>query len=481
MRDPYHDPALPPWQFRLTAEDGGFSCATGAGTEVVELRDADDAPAGWLFGYPIDLDGKTMLTAAAPHRLAQHRGEDTDAFAEAVLSSLGGRFTWLFVTDGVARIYLDCGGSVPVVYDPEAKIAGTTATAILRDDEYEDRFDRALYDAMRIDRDGYFPAGLTAHRGVIRLLPNHYLDLETWMARRHWPDGPIPKLDDPDAGLDRLIATLRGQLEALIAGPQRVAQALTAGQETRMLLGVARPYRDQIDFVTVVGGDRHAIDSIMSRKIAAEEGLSHRELTRVRSSAEERDALIRRGGHAIAEANSWYAPSILPIAESHRFFGGAGGELARGFFWQPGDTDATEITPDRLTDRLGQPRVPALRDAMAQWIAGLPQGISALDVLDLAYVEHRMGPWSGAQFCNDPTLVRYAPLMTVPTARIMLGLPDDWKRQERMAVRVLEKTWPELGRFPYNSAGWFRDRLSKLQRVLSDPGLILRKLRKRRK
>ena len=58
------------------------------------------------------------------------------------------------------------------------------------------RFDKYLFDALGVDGEGWFPAELTAHHGLHRLLPNHYLDRHSWSVQRSW-SGPESPARDP--------------------------------------------------------------------------------------------------------------------------------------------------------------------------------------------------------------------------------------------------------------------------------------------
>jgi hypothetical protein len=122
---------------------------------------------------------------------------------------------------------------------------------------------------------------------------------------------------------------------------------------------------------------------------------------------------------------------------------------------------------------------PDLNDALAVWLDGL-KSVDSLTILDLAYQEHRDGAWYAAQFCSDPGLLRQAPLLTTRSAALMMQLPTDWKRTHRLSHEVVARQWPELEQFPYNSLGYLRDRVMKLRRVIADPQIVLKKLRKLR-
>ncbi len=444
---------------------------------AVPVMDAAGTPVGTVFGFPTYLPHKKVMRGT--YQLDETLGADVDAFVEKVLTSVVGRFLWVFTHQDIARIYLDCAGLVSCVYDPALQVAASTAHAMLNDDQYDARFDASLYDRLRVRREGWFPAGLTAHKGVSRLLPNHYLDLQRFEVHRHWPNAPVPRTDSPQDAIAELIEIVRDQIEALIGAEKKVAMALTAGHETRMLLGIVRPLLSDIEHVTVTGADRHSVDTMMARRIAKAEGLRHMELPRRTASEAARDLYIRRGGHCVTDSNSYYAPSVHPIAPTHNFVGGLGGEVARAFLWQDADRPDTDMPATRLIGRFGLPNETELREPLEAWLKTVPSD-STLDVLDLAYIEHRMGPWSGGQFYNDPTLVRYAPMFTRRTTELMLSLPDDWKRGQWMSGEALRQTWPELSKYPYNSAGKLRDTFAKVQRVIDDPGIVVRKLRKMR-
>lgn len=471
------------WQYRISDSPaqgaiaiGNMFLQVGDGLKATHLTDVNGTDVGILLGFPIDLPARRMIEGhwQSPAGL----GRDPDAFVAETMRILGGRFLWIFRAQDVMRIYPDCSAQVPCVFDPEARYAGSTAYALMTDDEYDARFDAALFDELGVNGEGWFPAGLTAHHGLHRLLPNHYLDLNTWAAHRFW-SGPETAIADPDRVVQEITEIVQAQIEALVDGPKRVAMALTAGHETRLLLACARPYLDRLDFVTVTGGDRHEMDTVMAMRIAGDLGLSHLKLPRTEATPQQRGLFIRRGGHCNADSNARFHPSVWPISESHVMVGGTGGEVARAFFWRDSDTPQTPLTADMLEARFGMARSEQLNDRLVEWLKDL-SGIDSRQVLDLAYLEHRDGGWYAVQFCCDPTLVRQAPLLTTRSVELMMQLPAEWKRESRLGHEIIARLWPELAQYPYNSLGKWRDMMAKLRRVISDPRLVLKKMRKMR-
>lgn len=479
------DQELEPWQYRLVDEAepearsvGPYWLRTAPDLPICTVRDGAGTELGVLLGHVIDLDARRLVADhwTTPGRFAP--GDDPDRFVLTARRSLGGRFLWIFAAGKRVRIYPDCSAQVPCVYDPAARIAGSTADALFDTAAYEGRFDPALYARLGIEGEGWYPAGLTAHRGLSRLLPDHVLDLDDWTVRRTWPAAALETTAVPEAGIDEMVDLVRAQIEALLDGTKRVGLALTAGHETRMLLACARPWLDRIDFITVAGGDRHRADTVIADRIAADLGLNHIVLPRQEATEAERQGFIRRGGHCNADSNARFHPSVWPIASSHCFLGGLGGEIGRAFLWRASDEPATPITTQALLGRLGLPNEERLLAALEAWRAGLPAGTDSFGLLDLAYHENRNGPWYAVQFCADPTLVRFAPLMTDRGVELMLRLPPDWKRASRLGHEVIARYWPELARYPYNSLGRLPDLMQRLRRAAADPRVILKKLRK---
>jgi len=128
---------------------------------------------------------------------------------------------------------------------------------------------------------------------------------------------------------------------------------------------------------------------------------------------------------------------------------------------------------------MGLPPDPDCMKAVDTLLNSMP-GTNGLQKLDLLYAEDRHCAWYAAQFCSDPTLVRQAPMLTAQAVEMMFQLPTDWKRGARLGHAVVARAWPELAKLPYNSLGPWRDRYYKLRRALSDPQVVVKKLRKMR-
>lgn len=202
-------------------------------------------------------------------------------------------------------------------------------------------------------------------------------------------------------------------------------------------------------------------------------------LPRKNADTDQQELFLRRGGHCHGDSNVKFHPSVWPLAREHVFVGGLGGEIGRAFLWRDTDTANLDVSTELLVTRFGLRRSDKAAAALDAWLTELKTefGTNGLDILDLAYIENRMGPWANVQFCADPTVVRYAPMFTYETSALMRGLPADWKRNGTLGIAMIQRLWPELSQYPYNSLGPLRDIWVKIQRVMANPAMVAKKLR----
>ena len=65
-------------------------------------------------------------------------------------------------------------------------------------DRYESKLDTNSLNKLGMPGSGlWFPSGITAHDGLCRLMHNHYLDLDQWFTKRHWPLDELKMSEEP--------------------------------------------------------------------------------------------------------------------------------------------------------------------------------------------------------------------------------------------------------------------------------------------
>lgn len=417
----------------------------------MEIRDERSAAVGWLIGDAISAEGEFLH---APVSLAA-----TDAAAvPAWLNGLGGRFVCVLAAGAEPAVYLDAGGGLGVVYSARDRLLASTLTLLTAAASSGKEIFRQSITAFPSEKPNQFiPGGLTAHPGIRRLLPNHHLDLIHWQAVRHWPCREIARVSerDTDGPLEEIAAALR---QTILATARRgpIFCGLTAGRDSRMLLACARDAVDDCAFFTfdyraTHGPQRdHAIDLHIAEELARRFGLRHRILhPRPAPESLKNDYLLRIGyAGNWGKAQDFYEACAQQADLRATLLCGFAGEVGRGYYWHDGD-DRSHLTAPELLQRMIGMAPPALCPALEEWMAGLPFVDHHL-LLDLLYLEHRLGTWAGPHLYGAASFRRkIVPLADPRIFRAMLSLPVEFRRQQRMAHGVIERQWPELLAVPF--------------------------------
>ncbi|MBB3318091.1 MULTISPECIES: hypothetical protein [unclassified Rhizobium] len=438
----------------------------------VEVLDASGRSIGLFLGTVIDTDAEEILTSSIRLDDSLDQINDIDQWVEEQIYRLAGSFVFVLDTTSAQRIYLDANGSNSLVYDPQTKTAAATTALLLDPAAYRQRFDNELYRGLTVDEDGWFPAGLTAHTGIRRLMCNHYLDMETMQTVRHWPAGKIEEAKN----LSEPVALIVDKVERTIRAIQRTGlgtMALTAGNETRLLLGCCRSFAGDIDFVTVKAPGAE-LDVTRSRELARRFDLKHRLLEYVEADANGARAWQMRVGHCITGSNMTMHPSVEPL-NGRIFIGGLGGEIGRGFLWLNSEQGIAIDAPG-IVSRLKLPQHPLLLKEVQRWLEPL-RHYDSLFLLDLAYMELRMSCWAFSQSYAAPRIVEVNPLVSRDIYMAMLSVPPSLRRNNGLIVQGIQQTWPELLSLPINRYGDWRDRARIARNAMASPNRAIRKIR----
>ena len=443
--------------------------------ELASVLDAQGEQIGYLLGVGISaIDAKRHRdTISLKKSISTY--QDIDAFVENEVYTLSGTFIFVLDIIGVQRAYLDACGSLSAVYDPERNIFASTATAFLDLADYKKRFRQDLYSHLRILGEGWFPAGLTAHVGVERLLVNHYLDLNSWQTRRHWPTGSIKPVADPVEACREIGAIARGVIDACIADGSTVI-ALTGGNETRLLLSVLKDCATSLPFATVESA-KTLRDVVITKKLVDRFGLQQILLPVVQADDDGAWDWHSRAGHCVGDVNMRTYPSIAPLSEYNYFIGGLGGEIGRGFFWKNDDKSKDSVSISRLVGALGMPPHKDVRTAIEKWYKTVPD-MDIFTTLDIAYIELRMGCWGFPQCYSANYAEELHPLIGRRTFTLMMSLPPQWRQEQRFITETIRLYWPELLEYQINKYGDYRDYTEPARRALRNPRGILKKLRR---
>ncbi len=383
---------------------------------------------------------------AAPKATAPKAG--TPELRLRDLGEMGGR--WIYLDRDEVRH--DPLGSCSVVYGTEAEVVASSTAVIPPDLLRRDAGLEAAFDLP--EKDGWYPFGLTPYANVRRLLPNHVLRLGSLTPVRV----PAPGVENRDGqdgqALDTIARNLREQLQALAAA-NLLTVGLTAGNETRMLLAGLRGATDAALFFTLhTAGIEHArarqLDVYAGCRLAEQFGLDHVVIPRLRSAEAER-LWFERTGRCVSGGplNKSVSKRILPPERVD--VRGLGGEVGRAYYYRLGDRPDTALPVETLTTRLGLPRHEAVLRAGREWV-GSAEVRDAYDLLDLLYLENRVGCWASTHALGDVTTQTCIwPLNQASTVRAMRSLSYEAKTQDRMGPLVVKRLWPELLDVPINT------------------------------
>lgn len=423
------------------------------GTRVGALLGLAVTPQGELVSSAVTLaDGAATEDSSSGDAAAGNvTGGDTVKAFEQYVSQLAGRFVAVLITPTARRVYFDPCGQFPAVYNAAARRVGASPCLVADDAGATN----ALAARLNVRKnDVFFPFGCTSFDDVERLLPNHYLDLMTTGPVRHWPMGPIERIEDSDdAAIENLVAQIAEKTAAnlaAVAGRYPVYLSLTAGRDSRMLLAAARPVRERVRcFLARLPDDTAAQDQRVAKKIAARAGLELDIFDEVAASEEQLELWQLRTGYCVGGRTNHIVATMMQIEAERVFLPGLCGEIGRAYYWKEADFAADRFSAGELVSRLKVPAEAQFVEGAKEWIDNLPSN-DVFETLDLLYIEQRLGCWAGPTHFGHVGNLRMLPLSDRAIIGAMLRLPARYRFDRRLARDMIGRLWPELLRYPFN-------------------------------
>jgi hypothetical protein len=430
-----------------------------------------DKCVGYLLGEAFrksggDRDGAIALemtngTAAKPAEIMNYLHE-----------SLLGSYLAFMEVEGDEWVFLDPFGSYPCVYDLEAGVIASTAYAALQSEgAYSRRFDTALMKVTKLEADDWLPSGTTAHRGLRRLLPNHGLRAGSLTAIRLWPKSMSCLSNAP--ALSSVIAALKASCEAAASLPGPVYLPLTAGYDSRTVLSAAAGLPKQIEAFTL--HTNSIVDLQVARRLAELSDMPHHTLKIDYASDEQQRQWVHRNGHCVGGINMALHPTLDSFKKPSTLLAGGGGEVARAFYWAGADRGDQTIGPSELLLRMKLRPVRSTIESTHQWLKSL-DGFDRFTILDLAYVEQRMGAWASPQrysSLNHP--VSISPFCGREYVLLALTASPEARRNRSLQRSIIEALRPDLSGMRFNSFGDWRDVYALTTKL--HPTKVIRKMR----
>ena len=448
---------------------GGWHFAAHPEARVHALRAADGSALGWAVDVLAQLgpDGDgvpeatlTLPVGADPSPEDLERalyGRDAAGLNEDG-HGLEGRWAALVIAPSLRRVYVNPTGSL--VYSPQHRAVATSHNLIPgleRDEALSRAFDP-------LAKGHIYGFGLTAHRGLRRLLSNHVLDLDTFEPRRHWPVGEMPAYRSGHEGVGRVVAHTRRLLRTVFAVHPRVARlSLTAGRDSRAMLAILRPFLPgqatglaeaplDVFVFTKSGPTRgHRMDVAAARRVARLARLPHHVLPNApRDGSDVLKRFVR-----IGEARAGPMLFLSPVGRDPERLSltGMNGAIGRGIYWPRLGFTTADLGPELFARFAKAPKIPAVFAAADAWRDGLPAAMRdhVPTVMELLYVEHREGSWSAPlAYMHEQAGHNLTPFRGPHNIGAMLRLPVPYRARREFQHDIVRAEWPELMAVPFN-------------------------------
>jgi hypothetical protein len=447
---------------------GNWILATHPSLPVINLKSSHSKLfMGWLLGYPISLSEKRVLTVKNLECPDSHWLE-----AENWLYSFAGRYLGiLYLGNKSPRIYPDPSSSLAAIYSSSLEVVCSTCSAICKG-RCDNDWASDLVEAA--EKRGWYPFGLTPHRTLYRVLPNHYLDCGSWETFRCWPfPGGIDVVKDSSDYIRGIFENIKSTIAAVNHFGAYIT--LTAGADSRMVLACAREEIIKSTFLT--GGKN--LDSHIAGILAKRFGLKHIVVELIKTTMVEQEKRLFVCG---------YCTDIGGLTKQGRDSGllnkgkiillGLGGEVGRGSSWRERALEGDSISSRKLVSIMGFPLTPKLINHAEHWLQGM-ENFSTCQLIDLAYLEQRLGCWGGPNryFYDARGFVEIYAFNHRNIYRSFLRLPHG-KEINRLglAKELIREFWPELLSVPINEYTGFRKIDKLLRKILHDLFVDVRSL-----
>jgi hypothetical protein len=309
--------------------------------------------------------------------------------------------------------------------------------------------------AFRQNREYWWPGNGSAYKEIAHLPPNRSVNLRTRSVRRYWPDADLPKRSI-DEVLEGICRTLSGMFRS---GARRfeLAQALTSGVDSRLLLAASREVSERISYVTVrqlCMRDNHA-DLHTPALLLSRLGLTHHI---IRSSVVTDPEFIKLFKMNTPLAHDHYAPDAQAIL---RYFGltkvcvvGAASEIVRDPTVGTERSIRGNITPLEISRELySTGNHPYAVREIEKWFAELGD-VRNVDLDTIFYWEQREGNWRAMNQVEFD--IAWKDILVPNNCRRLLADMLSVRERDRrrpkdvLYKRLISELWPEVLSEPMN-------------------------------
>ncbi len=350
-----------------------------------------------LLGYILDPDAPDASDADIVQDLAESVSAGADLFKR--LETLGGRYLLLLARPGHSPLLVgDASGTLSAFYAVAERETWCAAQSDLLADlhGFEPDPEAAEFIAGRraLVEEFQWPLDTTLYAQVRRLLPNHYLDLESAQVRRYWPSRPLA-----ERSVQAVARPVALRMQALMAAAARrfdLVVRVSASMDSRLMLAATAGSLDRVEFYSGLSKQRgvNHPDLAIPRQMLAGTSARHHVIPN--------DGTVDAAFAKVFDASLQHGhPQRVPgLGRQLEYFKltrvavlGNVSENARSKYLSRKHRPLPQsgLTP-QLCGSLSQMEEPFAVRAYARWLADVPE-VPGYDKRDLLFWECRTGSW----------------------------------------------------------------------------------------
>jgi hypothetical protein len=378
------------------------------------------------------------------------------------LNFMSGRFVLIIQGNGRRIILNDAMGFRQVFYYIDKKnkcwcASQPSILAELLDIELDQDLQRGLQSIPTFARgeEYWYPGDMTAYKGIVHLTPNHYYDFKENKKVRYWPSTKITSLSVEEC-VEKVAFLLRGIYSGAIKR-FKIAQTITCGLDSRILLAASRMHCGDIYFFTHTHKklDVSGNDIVIPSKMLLKLGLEHHIAFHIDVIDPVFEGFYRRNVSMARKEKERNAYAIFrhfaDLGKEYVVINGVGGEITRQFFFLPKFVQINGLTLSALSGMGTNKTSSYLFD---RWLQG-SELIKDLgyNLLDLFYWEQRVGSWAAMSYSEyDLVFESFSPLNCRKIFELAFGVRKNFRSPPNYELHrlLIKNLWPQTLEFPIN-------------------------------
>lgn len=291
----------------------------------------------------------------------------------------------------------------------------------------------------------------TPFKNIFHLLPNHYLDLNNGKVTRYWPDEQYVELSLNEAAI-KCKELLQSIFKAAI-NRSEIAQSVTAGWDTRLMLAISKDFRDKI-YYFVQKFDSLTNDSSdikIPRELLSNLGL-YLHIIDAKLYNSDFDNIYKKNVYSLqADEKKYQHFNYFQSFQNKLIISGNVSPIIKNNI--PPQVD--EINAANLARLLERQNQKYAIKQIDNWLNSTLSSTNKynFNIIKLFYWENHYANW-GAMFNAelDIAIEEFAPLNCRKLITIMLSIDDKYRDHDHVDIyqRIMELSWPEVLQLPIN-------------------------------